>query len=625
VVFPEESCGCPKLVRSLGLAVVTLIPVFKALKVADRMAPLFARALTVAARNPKAIKWLGAALKKTVDLALAGKFDRLLQVAPFVLIGAQLSEDEEVLEFLLSDIQSTDDVFAMLEFFTFPAEGWDGIGPPPSITLPLGGLLSSTGQDAIEIGASQIVATRLSPVFDSEIFEVVSSTGLIESAHAGAAKKVGLLPASIISGIRGALQKLPASSLRNARQGRGAFRAVVGAAHNTQSALVRKWLASPKMIFNGRMLARVSVIGSNGLKKILTGWRDARVPMPLFVAGIAYIEVNMSEREIDGDAIETYQDPFDRLLRKELNRKYVGITAALGRLGEETFFSLDTELAQIEAGNVSMPQIVASGHGDIFHLMMLAYYMALEEGGGATVKGIEMRRSVWLFGSANRRRDNFNDGKTHARFTRRVDIVLGEKAVTSNEDWIELKSYSAKHSNAQPRYTPAVGLGKVWTLAKGSRGKTSALHRQFVVDRIAEQHGGLVWVSEYGRLGLTAPGLHSNRAVNVTSMLWWFQKFERKVKRRNSNVIEKVVRSVDIGGPRAQGSILHLFKQLPLGDNKLIRHNVQNDNAKILFSVRARAKAAAPAKLFLNAATTVGKDVLIDAALDDPDILELGF
>jgi hypothetical protein len=88
--------------------------------------------------NPKFIKAIGGVMGKVTDDLLSGKFDTIIQMAPFLIIAGEMLSDPEArqgLMVMVNSIASTDDMFAWMDYLNLPADGWEGDGEPPEVEL----------------------------------------------------------------------------------------------------------------------------------------------------------------------------------------------------------------------------------------------------------------------------------------------------------------------------------------------------------------------------------------------------------------------------------------------------------------------------------------------------------
>lgn len=253
----------------------------------------------------------------------------------------------------------------------------------------------------------------------------------------------------------------------------------------------------------------------------------------------------------------------------------------------------------------SFPGLRGKGHGEVFHIVMTAYYQAMSYvPGQRLLKGIEKVRSVWLFAQdVTDFDDAIESGKTLACFVRRADIVLGNPAEPiSNELWVELKSYRAKDNQ---KYTPTAGLPDVWRMQKNSRDKKSALHRQFVLDRVAVEGAAEGAIATRGDWPKGAAPNNLGRRVKVDEFKWWFQSFNRLVAGKREI-------AVDIGSVSSKSSILGVFSRSPEGETAVVSYNLGVDS-KASYPLAASKAGMAKAKtLLIDAIRKTGRPDWLD-------------
>ena len=84
--------------------------------------------------NPKFARYFGVAISRALRKAKTGDFDTLWNLLPFMVLAAELYADPEAregLEFLMSTVNSGDDLLSWVDYLALPADGWEGDEVPP--------------------------------------------------------------------------------------------------------------------------------------------------------------------------------------------------------------------------------------------------------------------------------------------------------------------------------------------------------------------------------------------------------------------------------------------------------------------------------------------------------------
>lgn len=63
------------------------------------------------------------------------RLDKLYSMVPYLLMVAEMAQNKEALAVMVDGIQSSEDLWAWIDYFTLPEEGWDGEGAPPRVVL----------------------------------------------------------------------------------------------------------------------------------------------------------------------------------------------------------------------------------------------------------------------------------------------------------------------------------------------------------------------------------------------------------------------------------------------------------------------------------------------------------
>jgi len=111
--------------------VVTVFPPAKPLAAFTR--PLKALTKGLKNSNPRFMRYFAGALNGAVRKARKGDFDTLWNTLPFMVLAAQMWLDEDSrkgLEFLVSTVDSGDDVLSWIDYLALPAGDWEGTTVP---------------------------------------------------------------------------------------------------------------------------------------------------------------------------------------------------------------------------------------------------------------------------------------------------------------------------------------------------------------------------------------------------------------------------------------------------------------------------------------------------------------
>ena len=219
----------------------------------------------------------------------------------------------------------------------------------------------------------------------------------------------------------------------------------------------------------------------------------------------------------------------------------------------------------------------------MFHIGVISYYQLITSSAGYVsgdpmyrIKDVEASRRVWLYKDQNQAEKMSGESvdapleeKPLLNTLRKVDIVL-ESTDASDDDgeiWIELKSY--RSSPRDKLKTRVEGLNR-WVMSSKNETqkqcRNSSLHKQFVHDRIALQHG--VHSTAAANRGL------SYEPIDVGGVKWWFQKFKVEVKNTRTRNVVRTDTSVDVGSYSAQGNVRNNLTDLPKGKLDTINLNL---------------------------------------------------
>ncbi|MEI4551689.1 LamG-like jellyroll fold domain-containing protein [Pseudoalteromonas spongiae] len=218
-----------------------------------------------------------------------------------------------------------------------------------------------------------------------------------------------------------------------------------------------------KIPFTPTLLASTAVLAKRGIKNTKKAMRrsDLRVHPVILMGSLLYLETSLANGTLTSD-----------------NGNFI----EFGELLAKIFLTGETKRA------------TANRHGAMFHLIMLAYYQAKHEfAGGLAIYAIEGARKF----------DYFNGTASYLKYSREVDIILGEK---DDEHWVELKS---------KKWPFNPGQFGVWQLT--AQKKKATIHKQFSFD----------WVMKHFKSDL----LKENQMKPPKNVAWRFHSFTSKDKK----------------------------------------------------------------------------------------------
>ena len=483
---------------------LTIFPVAKPLK-------LFTTPLKAMMRfMPKKMRpHFARALKQVMNRAKKGDFDVLWNLLPFMVLTAEMMSDEEMrkgLEFMFSTVNSAEDMLSWVDYLALPAGGWEGDELPEIDPF-------SSAPDTAALPLSFVVG------------------------QAYANKKKGFrVPTAVLgSSLIRASKRILKENADNLPQGLAELTKTL---KSGKGKAFRKYAFNPSVLsVSGGFAARQ---GIRRLKNFLTGRTNARYSPPAILAMTAFTEWQMAcGKALDQKNGIEVSNPIEQEEALEevleaLECKGKGITGLKNRkMVYQRIYG--PAFAGIIAGKLDETidddgsRFIVSGraHGALFHLAQLANYQLAYLAGGKAIKAIEGHRRIWLYKNSeakDKHSDTTSETKANnmlfGKFDRHVDLIIGEEG--KPEQWVELKSYSAK-SKDKPHLIAVINQGtkekyiQPWNLTKAKKGGMS-LHRQLSLDR------GLANV---GHSRLTKNNEKVNVIVDVDpNFLWIFQKFD---------------------------------------------------------------------------------------------------
>ena len=207
--------------------------------------------------NPKFARYFGVAISRALRKAKTGDFDTLWNLLPFMVLAAELYADPEAregLEFLMSTVNSGDDLLSWVDYLALPADGWEGDEVPPVDAF-------SSGDETTQLPLSF----------------------LFEEAHAAGIRRISA--AVLGKALRSAAKRINKENAENLADGLGEF---TKALKRGDAVDLRKYLFKPSI------LATMAALATNGgmrhLRAFATGKTNARYNPVHIAATIAYLE-----------------------------------------------------------------------------------------------------------------------------------------------------------------------------------------------------------------------------------------------------------------------------------------------------------------------------------------------
>ncbi len=365
-----------------ALGVATVVPIMKPLK--PLLTPLkqFMRRYG----NKPFVKHLAAVLGRASEEAVYGKTDKLLALAPYFMILAELAQDPEGIDAVLmivDSVKSDDDLWAWINYLTLPTEGWDEDTPP------------SVG-----------VLAKVDSTFDFDLQNL-----FIAKAYAVNNRGRRLSSTKLKNALKKLEQQLEGTDLGGVIP---AIRGVTRAMKETDITALRKLVHDPKI------LGAAAALGGKAISKALKSTSNLRVSPLALAAIVTYIESRRGDcNELPGCI------SFHPRVNEKINTLY--------------------KLAFLNALTNNRDFVGGRENGAMFHLAMLAIkHLAYETSGGndaLKVVGIEANRDIYLYKKQGGRYVAIKPDKP---IKRRVDIVLrGTQAndeLGSGNVWVEVKS-----------------------------------------------------------------------------------------------------------------------------------------------------------------------------------------
>lgn len=247
-----------------ALGVSTVFPVMKPLKLV--LAPL-QKFVRLYGKNP-IVKALAAVVGRAAEEAAKGRTEKLVALLPYFLIVVEMLESPDgpaAILAMVEAIESPDDLWGWIEFFTLPVEGWEG---------------------------DEIPSVALNPAETPASERMVASAVefLVPSAHA---KKK--LPANRQNGKDAAEALVAAVKGANSPKDFSAlFKELVKVLKDPSASPMRKLVHSKALIISG--VGAIKGAGVNAVKGIVLPRGEDRISRPMLVAIITYIQTREGEQ-----------------------------------------------------------------------------------------------------------------------------------------------------------------------------------------------------------------------------------------------------------------------------------------------------------------------------------------
>ncbi len=247
---------------TFGVALVDVLTIFPPAAPLKAVVKPFQAMLKVSKRvNPKFARYFGVAISRALRKAKKGDFDTLWNLLPFMVLAAELYADPEAregLEFLMSTVNSGDDLLSWVDYLALPADGWEGDEVPRVDAF-------SRGDETAQLPLSFL-------------FEEAHAAG--PNIRISAARLGRVLPAAKGKSARSDLTDVPDGLAVLTKLAKG------GTLRN-----LRKYLHSPELMgLFTRLGARVAV---KGIGSLLSGKGKRHHPLTI-AASLAYIEYELT-------------------------------------------------------------------------------------------------------------------------------------------------------------------------------------------------------------------------------------------------------------------------------------------------------------------------------------------
>ncbi|WP_299941182.1 hypothetical protein [uncultured Microbulbifer sp.] len=513
-----------------GVALVDVLTIFPPAAPLKAVVKPLQALLKVSKRvNPKFARYFGVAISRALRRAKTGDLDTLWNLLPFMVLAAELYFDpdaREGLEFLMSTVNSGDDLLSWVDYLALPADGWAGDGEPPAVD----------------------------PFSSEEVAQFSPLSFFIPAAHANA-RGVRIAIGKLADVLKSAKGKIARKDLTNLPDGLAVLTRL--AKDGTLRSLRKHVHSAELMGLFTRLSARAS---AKGIGSLLSGKGKRHHPLTI-AAALAYIEYELT----CGQLLEAEADPDANIPEGEstpsedLSCNNIGLESE----NRQQYYKLLTMAAR---------ESVGAPDGAVYQLIHLAKYLAAHRaapGSAPKVKRIEASRMVPFYQDNKDIISDINftngqgvyllekndeDNKFMFMRHRVVDLVLADS--NGVETWVEFKSFARK-SDTQATTVKTNNL-KTWKLTGGlDGGNNTKDHRQFVIDREAEMTG-LSW-NYYKN---ESENNVRNLAFAIENFEWCFDKF--KAKNKNGSIKEQ---NVELGSASQKNTVLWYLDKGPKEGN----------------------------------------------------------
>ncbi len=458
--------------------IVAVVPVARPLKIV--LNPL-KRFLKKYGDKP-ILRAIGGVLGNVAEQAAQGKFDKIGNLLPYIFIVSEMiaePEGLEALDFMVEAIGSTDDLWAWIDYFNLPADGWEGD----------------------EVPEVAMLSAELPPV---DLF-----TFIIPNAYAKPIKGK-LVGAKALIKLLKALKKMDDKFLEG--EGRAIVDGIKSLTKELKSTNIK---GLRKLAFSPQTLIAAVGVGGHAIRNIMRRMNNLRMSPLAILATVSYLE----SRKGSCTDIPNCK-PFINEVPERINSLY-----------KTAFLKVVTGQRQY-TGN--------QAQGALFNLAMIAVkHLEYETTKSEARKIIAVQQpfDIQLYIKSGNRITAF--GGTIGRIS---DIVLsgneGDNYVSKKSELVEVKSLlvtkiSRKNKNAKNKnWQSAWGL---WNVRKTDSYQN---HREFYLDRVATQNNPLVpdvdtqkaakyewWIQSFNRIGI--------RGYEETSEMPYVYDQLRKLPRGN--------------------------------------------------------------------------------------------
>ncbi|GAD03840.1 hypothetical protein [Agarivorans albus] len=490
---PEKFDGLETTLASIN--VITIFPLAKPLKLVTT--PLRAMTRMLKKINPKLMVHMGGFIGKVANKAKSGDTKMLENMLPFLAIAVQMYLDDEAREgmvFMFKTVSSSDDLLNWVEHLAFVGSLWEDGPVSTAATAPVG-----TPYYTASLPLPQAHAAKLSIMQVGKLAAIPLGRSLTKVATSVTGKQARSVP----------------EALKHIRE------AALGGLDN--SLTIKNLVKNGSSGFLRSSLFIMSAAGKNSLRNFFKGRTNSRYTTAQMMAVFTYLGWEMS----CGAAQDPHTEDNDLKIgdtvitpeslgcgdREGLNSQ---IATDVGLKIAKVF--ADSANAKLTEENFKKDSTIGiSGHGAMFHLVLLAnYQLQYRLLGNEKVIGSDLGRYIALPKvNESERTKIFNKsklgnykelGKSYFRY---IDILLEDE--NQQEIWVEAKSLKAKGDTATLRSQFSSQPPTPWKFT----GNGSAIHRQMSLDWSASTTNVAWWSPAKG-----------GAQVSVKENRWWLQDFK---------------------------------------------------------------------------------------------------